>query len=103
MKLSVTLSVAFLTSTVYAWPDIGRYLEEQRANERRTGGIPFPPIGGVPRLNGTVPFNAKEQLVSVSGDHVVRESIPHVISILISILISGWLQGQTISEVLVQD
>lgn len=76
MRLALSL-LALGATSAHAYADIGKFVEAQRlARELEARGslqtiIPFPPIGGLPRLNGSVPFDAAAQLVSVSGDHEV--------------------------------
>ncbi|KAF7974264.1 hypothetical protein HWV62_13050 [Athelia sp. TMB] len=66
------LSFIALSASANAYADIGKFVEAQRlarSLENRAAVVPFPPIGGVPRANGSVPFDAATQLVSVSGNH----------------------------------
>ncbi|KZP14625.1 hypothetical protein FIBSPDRAFT_751561 [Athelia psychrophila] len=60
--------LALGATTANAYADIAKFVEAQRLASRASI-VPFPPIGGIPRLNGTVPFDASAQLVSVSGNH----------------------------------
>lgn len=81
------LSFIALSASANAYADIGRFVEAQRlarSLENRGAVVPFPPIGGVPRANGSVPFDAATQLVSVSGNHAVCSILPKRFNVRIS-------------------
>ncbi|KAF7983516.1 hypothetical protein HWV62_21058 [Athelia sp. TMB] len=67
------LSFIALSASANAYADIGTFVKAQRlarSLENRAAVMPFPPIGGVPWANSSVPFDTATQLVSVSGNHV---------------------------------
>lgn len=65
VQTTVATALAFAHLTV-AYPHMAKFLEERNLAKKQ--GIPFPKIGGIPRVL-PVPFDAKSQLVSVDGEH----------------------------------
>ena len=69
---STFIAVVACAAAVQAFPSIARHVAEQNAKRQSIPTTPFPSIGGVPRVPGSVPFDEPAQFVSTSGAHAVR-------------------------------
>ncbi|KDE06593.1 hypothetical protein MVLG_03089 [Microbotryum lychnidis-dioicae p1A1 Lamole] len=68
ITFAVTATLSAVTTLADAYPHIAEYLAERNSRRQAIPTVPFPKIGGVPRVL-PIGFNADAQRVSTTGDH----------------------------------